>query len=126
MIGFARIHPTIRPWNPVSAAPNNSAPINAGMRPAVLRSKRNTTADDAAVPPNANDITLPLMVINVIPADKQPITEAVVSSAVKLGADRKLGVKAAQINSAISTTARVTAIRVRANPPKCARTCSQL
>jgi type IV pilus biogenesis protein CpaD/CtpE len=69
---------------------------------------------------------LPLMVINVIPADKQPITEAVVSSAVKLGADRKLGVKAAQINNATSTMARVVVIRVRAKPPKCARICSQL
>jgi type IV pilus biogenesis protein CpaD/CtpE len=64
--------------------------------------------------------------MNVIPADKQPITEAVVSSAVKLGADRKLGVKAAQTNSAPSTMARVVAILVRANPTKCARICNQL
>src|SRR5262249_57450507 len=117
MIGFARIHPTIRPWNPVTAAPNNSAPTNAGMRPAALRIKRNITADDAAVAPNAKDITLPLMVINVIPADKQPITEAVVSSAIKLGAERKLGVKPAQINNAIRPNARVPALRHRPTPP---------
>ena len=80
----------------------------------------------AAVAPSAKDMTLPLMVMNVIPADKQPITEAVVNSAVKLGADRKLGVKKAQINNAPSTTARVVAIGERASPAKWACICSQL
>jgi hypothetical protein len=59
----------------------------------------NTNADAAAVAPRAKDMMAPPIVMNVIPAAMQPITEAVLIKAVKLGIDRKLGVKIAQTNN---------------------------
>jgi hypothetical protein len=70
-------------------------------------------ADAAAVAPRAKDMMAPPIVMNVIPAAMQPITEAVLIKAVKLGIDRKLGVKIAQINNPPISSARTAAIGLR-------------
>ena len=106
MIGFARISPTSTPWSPVTSAPNTNAPASAGTRPALLRMVTNMNADAAAVAPRAKDMMAPPIVMNVIPAAMQPITEAVLINAVKLGIDRKPGVKIAQINNPPISIAR--------------------
>ena len=113
MIGFARISPTSTPWSPVTSAPNTNAPASAGTRPALLRMVTNMNADAAAVAPRAKDMMAPPIVMNVIPAAMQPITEAVLIKAVKLGIDRKPGVKIAQINNPPISIARAAAIGLR-------------
>src|SRR6476660_9808007 len=100
-----------------------SVPISAGKSPPVLRILMNTTAEAAAVAPNANDMMLPLIVMKVIPAARQPITDAVVRSAVRLGAERKLGVARAHTSRAPMMMARMVAMGFCARIPRwrCAR-----
>src|SRR5262249_50600486 len=100
-----------------------SVPISAGASPAVLRILTNTTAEAAAVAPSANDMMLPLIVMKVIPAARQPITDAVVRSAVRLGIDRKLGVARAQTSRAPIMMARTGGRGLCATIPRwpCAR-----
>src|SRR6201999_2395214 len=100
IIGLARSDPMTRPWMPVTNPPNTRDPANATAKPLALSNAVNRKAEEAAVAPGANDITLPPTVMNVIPAAIQPMTEAVVSSAVKLGIDRKLGVMTAHTSKA--------------------------
>src|ERR1700739_3434706 len=78
----------------------------------------NTTAEAAAVAPNANDMMLPLIVMKVIPAARQPITDAVVRRAVRLGAERKLGVARAQTSRAPIIMARTGAMGLCERIPK--------
>src|SRR5262245_36224934 len=112
MMGFARKDAMTSPCTAVTIPPNASAPMSAGAKPTALSIVTNTNDVAAAVAPRANDIIVPPRVMKVIPAAMQPITDAVLISAVKLGIDRKLGVRIAHASSTVSTIARVAAIGV--------------